>query len=340
MKPPILRLAASDLANSTTGQTVVEFGPAADFERLFGARNSLQNKFMSTLQLFSICVLIWGSTWIAITFQLGSVAPEMSVGYRFLLASAVLFAYCRWRGLSLSFRLKQHGDLAMLGASMFCASYLFVYYAETFIVSGMVAVGYSASPMINMLASRLFFGTRMTARIAIAALFGVVGIVCVFWPEFGKLSVSRNATLGAILTVLSVLASSAGSMVATRNQKLGYVTWSSLAWGMFYGGLLALIIGLAMGQRLTFLFSTGYMLSLVYLSILGSIVTFGCYLTLLERIGPTRAAYIGVMVPILALVISFFFEKFAWGWLTTTGVVLSVVGNILMLRPPKSQSYA
>ena len=292
---------------------------------------------MSTLQLFAICVLIWGSTWIAITFQLGNVAPEMSVGYRFLLASTVLFVYCRWRGLSLSFKLKQHVDFAMLGASMFCVSYLFVYYAETYIVSGMVAVGYSASPMINMFASRLFFGTRMTARVAIAALLGVAGIVCVFWPEFGKLSVSRNASLGAVLTMLSVLASSAGSMVATRNQKLGYVTWSSMAWGMLYGGLLALLSGMAMGQSFTFLFTSGYTLSLLYLSVFGSIVTFGCYLTLIERIGPARTAYIGVMVPIFALVISFFFEKFVWGWLTTAGVALSVIGNIVMLRPARNQ---
>jgi len=291
---------------------------------------------LSTLQLFSVCVLIWGSTWIAITFQLGSVAPEMSVGYRFLLASAVLFVYCRWRRLPLAFGAKQHVDFLMLGASMFCVSYLLVYYAETFIVSGMVAVGYSASPMINMFASRMFFGTKMTARIAIAAFLGVAGIVCVFWPEFGKLSVSRNAALGAALTVLSVLASSAGSMVATRNQKLGHGTWSSMAWGMFYGGALALLIGMAHGRSFTFLFTGAYAVSLVYLALFGSIMTFGCYLTLLERIGAAKSAYIGVMVPIVALVISYFFEKFAWGWLTTTGVVLSVVGNIVMLRPARN----
>ncbi|MFA6312505.1 MAG: EamA family transporter [Sterolibacterium sp.] len=293
---------------------------------------------MSNLQLFAICVLIWGSTWIAITFQLGEVAPEMSVGYRFLLASAVLFVYCRWRNLQLSFKLKQHLDFALLGASMFCISYLLVYYAETYIVSGMVAVGYSASPMLNMLASRVFFGTKMTARVAIAALLGVAGIVCVFWPEFGRLSASRDVALGTLLTLFAVVASAAGSMAATRNHKLGYVTWSSMAWGMFYGGLLALLIGLAMGQTFTFLFSRDYMLSLVYLSLFGSIVTFACYLTLIERIGPARSGYVGVMVPIVALVISFFFEKFAWGWLTTMGVTLSVLGNIVMLRPVKIQA--
>jgi len=260
----------------------------------------------STLKLFSICVLIWGSTWLAITYQLGHVAPEMSVGYRFILAAAVLFAFCYWRKLPLTYNLKQHADFVLLGAGMFCVSYILVYYAETFIVSGMVAVAYSASPMIN--------------------------IVCVFWHEFSNLSASRNAELGAILTVLSVIASSAGSMAATRNQRFGYNTWSSLAWSMLYGGVMSIVIGLLMGKSLTIDVTSGYILSLIYLAVFGSIITFGCYLTLIGRIGAAQAGYIGVMVPIVALSVSFFFEKFAWGWLTTVGVLLSVVGNIIMLK--------
>lgn len=286
----------------------------------------------STFQLFSICVLIWGSTWFAITFQLGNIAPEMSVGYRFLLASAALFGYCRWRRLPLAFGLRPHLDFALFGTFMFCIGYILVYHAEIYIVSGMVAVGYSVSPMVNMLAARFFFGTPMTKRVTVAALFGVAGIVCIFWPEFGKLSTSRSAELGALLTMLSVLGSSAGSMAALRNQKRGYSTWSSMAWGMLYGGALALAIGLAMGRTLAFDPAAGYVISLVYLAIVGSVVTFACYITLIGRIGAARTAYIGVMVPIAALAISFFFEKFAWGWLTTAGVALSVMGNVLMLR--------
>ncbi len=290
----------------------------------------------SNLQLFAVCVLIWGSTWIAITFQLGTVAPEMSVAYRFLLAAVVLFAFCRWRNLSLRFSARQHLDLALFGAAMFCISYILVYYSETYIVSGMVAVAYSGMPMINMIAARIFFGTQMTLRVAIAASFGIAGIVCVFWPEFGHLSSSKNVALGALFTVLSVFASCAGSMMATRTQKLGYPTWTSMVWGMFYGGVLALLFGLLMGRSITFSITPGYVLSLVYLAFLGSIVTFGCYLTLMGRIGAARTAYIGVMVPIVALIISFFFEKFAWGYLTTAGVTLSIMGNIIMLRGAKS----
>lgn len=286
-----------------------------------------------TLHLFSICVAIWGSTWFAITLQLGTVAPEMSVGYRFLLASMVLFAYARWRGLRLSFSMNQHADFVLLGATLFCISYIFVYHAEVYIVSGMVAVAYSTSPMINMVAARMLFGTPMTRRVTIAALLGIAGICCVFWPEFGKLSVSRNAELGALLAVLSVLASTAGNMAAVRCQNRGYNTWTSMAWGMLHGGVMALAIGAAMGNPIAFEPTAGYVFSLLYLSLFGSIITFACYLPLIARIGAAGAGYIGVMVPVVALALSCFLEEFAWSTLTTVGVALCIFGNVVMLQP-------
>jgi drug/metabolite transporter (DMT)-like permease len=291
--------------------------------------------YFSNLQLFSVCVLIWGSTWLVITFQLGRVAPEVSVGLRFILASAVLFGVCRWQKLSLTFKLNQHVDLMFFGGAMFCLSYIFVYHAELYIISGMVAVAYSASPMINMWASRLFFGTPVTARVSVAAILGIVGIVCVFWNEFAKLGDSKNVSLGLLFTVLSVLASSAGSMVAMRTQRRGFETWPSMAWGMLYGGVFALLYALIAGRSFWVETSVSYIAALVYLALFGSIITFGCYLTLLKRIGAARSAYVGVMVPVVALVVSYFFEKFEWGWMTTLGVSLLIGGNVLMLRQPK-----
>jgi drug/metabolite transporter (DMT)-like permease len=299
--------------------------------------HSTQMTSFSNLQLFATCVLIWGTTWLAITFQLGTVAPEISVGYRFVMASVVLFAYCRWRGLNLRFSLREHGDFFLLGASMFCISYIFVYYAETHVVSGMVAVAFSATPMINMLMARVIFATPMTARVAIGAMFGILGIVCVFWHEFAGLSASRNAELGAILALLAVVFSSMGNMMSTRLHARGHSTWSSMAWGMFYGGGLSLVIGVVQGKSLIFAPTAGYVGSLVYLALFGSVIAFACYLTLQGRIGAARAGYTGVMTPILALAVSFFFEKFAIGWLTILGVALSVIGNIVILRGKPAQ---
>jgi drug/metabolite transporter (DMT)-like permease len=295
-------------------------------------------KSFSNLQLFTTCVLIWGSTWLAITFQLGTVAPEISVGYRFLLASAALFLYCRWRRLELHFGLRHHIELLFFGAWMFCISYVFVYYAETYIISAMVAVAYSASPMLNMLMTRVFFSTPMTARVTVGAVFGIAGIVCVFWHEFASLSSSRSVGLGAMFAALAVVASSLGSMSAMRIHARGYSTWSTMAWGMLYGGSMALLIGVAMGKPLVFETTAGYMGTLVYLAIFGSVVAFACFLTLQVRIGAARASYIGVMTPVVALAVSFFFEKLALGWLTFFGVALLLVGNIVILLGSPQQA--
>ena len=287
---------------------------------------------MSNLQLFVACVAIWGSTWIAITFQLGRVAPEASVFYRFLLGSVLIFAYCLARRLPLRYGARDHAWIALMGMLMFSVSYVFVYYAEAHVVSGLVAVGYSASPLLGMLGMRAFFGTPMTAKVAAGSVLGIAGITLVFWPEFGRLQQGGSPVLGATFTALAVVVSTFGSMVAHRNQRARIPLWQSLAWGMLYGALFSLAIALASGKALSFEATVPYVLSLLYLTVLGSIVAFAAFLTLLERIGAARAGYIGVMVPIVALVISAAFEGFRWHALTWLGIAVSVAGNVIILR--------
>ena len=215
---------------------------------------------------------------------------------------------------------------------MFGVSYVFVYYAEQHVVSGLVAVGYSASPLLGMIGLRICFGTPMTARMAAGSILGIVGITLVFLPEFGKLGLGTSVGLGAFYTALAVVISTVGSMVAHRNHDAGLPVWQSLAWGMLYGALSSLAILLAAGKPLGFEATLPYVASLLYLTILGSIVAFAAYLTLLTRIGAARSGYIGVMVPIVALVISAFFEGFRWHPLTWLGIAISVAGNVLVLR--------
>src|SRR5687767_12622343 len=169
---------------------------------------------MTNLNLFIACVAIWGSTWIAITFQLGRVDPEASVFYRFLLASVLLFAYCLVRRLPLRYSLREHGWIALQGVFMFSVSYIFVYYAEANVVSGLVAVGYAASPLLAMLGMRAFFGTEMTARVALGSALGIAGIALVFYPEISQLRGGGRPVLGAAFTALAVLVSTFGSLVA------------------------------------------------------------------------------------------------------------------------------
>ncbi len=302
-----------------------------------------------------MCVLIWGSTWFAITFQLGEVAPELSVAYRFLIASAVMFVFCALRRHQLRFTLRQHGSFAALGLSMFCISYIFVYHAERFVPSAMVAVAYSASPFMSMVGMRLFFGAPMKSSTAFASSLGVLGICCIFYPQLmaatmgnqvqagelgGMAEEAKHQGLGLFFTIASVVASVVGSLVATKNQKLGLPLFPGIAWGMFYGGLGALIMTLLLGRPLLWGSSWQYTVSMFYLALFGSLITFACYLTLMGRVGADRSAYIGVMVPIVALVFSAVFEKFQFGWLTFFGIGLSVLGNIVMLRTEPQKATA
>jgi len=277
-------------------------------------------------------VAIWGSTWLAITFQLGRVAPEASVFYRFLLASLLIFAYCRARRLPLAFRAPQHAWIAVQGVLMYSPGYVCVYYAEQNVVSGLVAVGFSASPLLSMLGMRAFFGTPMTRAMIAGSVLGIAGITLVFWPEFIHLQGDRRTAVGAAYTVAAVVISSLGSLTAHRNHDARLPLWQGMAWGMLYASLFSLAIALATGKSLAFEVSAPYVLSLLYLAVLGSIIAFAGYLTLIKRIGAARAGYIGVMVPIVALLISAAFEGFRWHPLTFVGIAVSVAGNVIVLR--------
>jgi len=280
-------------------------------------------------------VLIWGTTWLAITYQLGPVAPEVSVSHRFLLAAIVIAAWCRLRGLPLRFRPAEHAALALMGVAMYGISYIFVYHAELHVASGLVAIGYSASPLLSTLGMRLFFGQPVTARMALGSMFGILGITLVYWPEFAQLAQNRNIALGALFTVLAVLGSTAGGLLAQRNHQRKLHGWPTMAWSMGYGALASLAIALALERPYTIDLGAPYLLSLLYLSLLGTVITFAGWLTLVGRIGAPRASYVGVMAPVMALFVSTLFEGFLWHPLTVAGVAVSIAGNILVLGGAK-----
>lgn len=286
---------------------------------------------MNNASIFAGCVIVWGTTWLAITFQLGSVAPEISVSHRFLLAAAIIAVLCRVRGLSLRFSRAQHVALALLGVSMYGASYIFVYHAELHLASGLVAIGYSASPLMSALGTRIFFRQPLTGRTSVGAVAGIAGITLVYWPSFAGLSHDRDALLGVLFILLAVLISTGGGLLAQQNHQRKLHGWPTMAWSMGYGGLFALVAALGLGRTWSIDLSAPYLLSLVYLSALGTVVTFYGWLTLVGRIGIARASYVGVMAPVVALFVSTAFEGFEWHALTVAGVAVSIAGNVLVL---------
>lgn len=297
--------------------------------------------------LLTACVLIWGTTWYAITFQVGQTSPEASVALRFALAGVAVLAFCRLRGVALGFGGSAHGRLALQGVFMYGVSYVCVYHAEQHVVSGLVAVGFSGSPLVSAIGAKLLFGTRLTLRFIAGGVLGLAGVALIFWPEFDRAAHSSEAALGALFTLAAVLLSAVGSLTASRNRSHGLPFWPSLGASMLYGAVAATLVALIENAAAPNGFTelalprvASWWLSLLYLALAGSVLTFACFLTLQERIGPAPTATVGVMTPLLALVVSMAFESFHPDLLTLAGAALAVVGNVLMLMPARAVALA
>lgn len=290
---------------------------------------------MNNLSLYLASVVIWGSTWIAITFQYGTVPAEVSVAYRFWLSSLLLAGWCLARGLRLRFSPREHAWMALQGMLIFGINYVCVYLAEQTIPSGLTATLFSLMVFCNLAGARLAFGTPLTARALGGSALGVAGVALICLPGAG-LTTHGGMGVGIALALVATVSASLGNLVSQRNQRAGLPVLQGNVFGMFYGAAAVTLYALAMGRPFTFDPSLRYLASLTYLAVFGSILAFGAYLTLVGRIGAGRAGYAMVAIPMVALVLSTLFEGLRWQPALALGVALCLGGNILVLpRPPR-----
>lgn len=290
---------------------------------------------MQSILFYIATVLIWGSTWLAITFQLGTVEPLVSVVYRFALAAILLLGYCKLTGLNLRFSKQDHMFMALQGALLFAFNYWLFYIAETVLTSGLVAVVFSTMVVMNMVNGALFLRTPLNRRMMLGAMLGLSGIGLVFWPELAAFNLDDQGFYGLLLCLAATLSASLGNIASARNQKFRLPIIQTNAIGMAYGATAMFLVALAGGSTFSFEFTYSYVASLLYLTIFGSIIAFGCYLSLVGRIGVDRAAYVTLLFPLVALALSTVFEGYQWTGTALVGVVLILVGNLLVLRKRK-----
>lgn len=292
----------------------------------------MQNSTSPSLLLFALPPLIWGSTWFAITFQLGVVPAAFSVAYRFLLAGSLFVAFCLWRNISLKFSFGQHGLILCQATLLFGVNYLFTYEAEKLIASGLVSFLFSLMVFFNVLFAKVLLGDPIRRQILLAAVFGLLGTGLIFWPELAQTDSGGQTWMGIGICLGGVTCASLGNIASAYNQRKKMAVVPTAALGMLYGGILMLMVALASGQPMRFELSIGYVLSLLYLAIFGSIVAFSAYLTLLGKIGPDRSAYSLVLVPLIAIAISIVFESYRPTASAGVGIVLVLLGNVYALR--------
>ncbi len=290
---------------------------------------------MNNAALYILTVLIWGSTWIAINYQLGEVAPEASITYRFGLATAVLFAYCAFRKLKLRMPLKHHLQVALFGMTLFGFNYFLLYQAQQHINSALTCIAFSTLMIFNIVNARIWYKTAIPKQVYIGGLLGFLGIVTLFWPEVQTLSLTDTTLLGLVLCLIGTLSASTGNMISIKNQKEYIPVIQANTWGMLYGSIFMAIVTIGMGKSFTFEMSMPYISSLLFLSIFGSVIAFGCYLSLMTRIGAHKTSYANILFPGVAVVISTFVEGFEWHIYTVVGLSLILAGNLFILAKPK-----
>ena len=254
------------------------------------------------------------------------------MAYRFGIAAVLLYGYALVAGRRL--RLPPIGAalVVLQGTLLFCLNYLLVYYATAHITSGLVAVVFSTIVLFNALNERIFFGTRIDAQLIVAGLLGLSGIAMIFWPEVAAISLEDSAIAGILLVLLSAIIASFGNMTAAVNTRRELSVVAVNAHAMAWSALLSLAIAALLGRSFTFSMQSGYVLSLAYLAVFGSAIAFGCYLALIRRIGPARAAYSSVLFPVVALGISTAIEGYQWTVIAAVGILFTLAGNWLILR--------
>ncbi|AHZ85897.1 EamA family transporter [Bdellovibrio bacteriovorus] len=283
------------------------------------------------LILYAICTLIWGSTWLVITFQIDAASPVTSVFWRFLLSTAILLLFCFWKKQNLKYSRQDHLLFAGQGVLMFSINYMLTYVAETMVSSGMVALSFTLLVYYNMFGMRLFFKKPITQNVIWGSLLGGVGIVFIFLNEILNFDPSSRTIWGLLVGFLATLSASLGNMVAQKSYQKRIPVVVTNTWGMLYGSLFTLIVALVLQHDLSIPLNARFLGALFYLALFGSVIAFGAYLSLAGRIGAEKAAYTSVLSPVIALTLSSFFENFHWTPYIILGVVLCLLGNVLTL---------
>ncbi|MDC0197701.1 EamA family transporter [Candidatus Thioglobus sp.] len=283
--------------------------------------------------LYFVVLLAWGSSWFAISFQLGEVAPQVSIAWRFLMASIILFIWCYLRGLRLSFPWRDHTSWILLGFFLFCINYICAYFGTFYLASGLICLIFSTLTLFTVFNGFIFFKKPIRLPILIGAVVGIAGLSIIFSNEISNTdwSFESGVVKGFLWMILATFFASIGMLLSGQFQARKMPLVQSNAYSMLYGSIILILYISLSDVRFSFDSSFSYVVSLVYLAIVASVIGFGVYLKLVGNIGADKASYVNIFTPTIALLLSTLFENYQWSWIGIIGVLLIIVGNVIVL---------
>ncbi|GGZ71439.1 MAG: EamA family transporter [Alteromonadaceae bacterium] len=286
---------------------------------------------MSNTVLFSMVALIWGTTWIAITFQLGELDPILSVAIRFSLAAVILGGYCLVKGLSLRLPTHLHIKMAAAGLCLYGLEYSLLYLSQQYVISALVAVMSSGMIYINVVLRRVFLKKPIRLEVVLGGAFGMLGMGLIFYPEFSHVQADTVLAFGIALALASFLFAGFGNVISERILDYGTPVIQMNFGAMSYGALG--IFSFAFMTDVQWIVPTRWQfyLALMYLTVFGSVIAFGAYMKLIRQMGSDKTAYVALVYPIVALIASTLFEGYQWYLASVLGVLLVIIGNAIAM---------
>jgi drug/metabolite transporter (DMT)-like permease len=292
---------------------------------------------LSVVVPFIIFTGIWGSTWIVIRDQLGTVPPQWSVAYRFVIAAAAMFLVAAWKGESLRLDRRSVTAMIFLGFTQFCVNFYVVYFAERHITSGVVATVFALLMIPSTLLGWAFLGQRPTSRFVVSSLVAIAGIGMLFAHELREhIARSDQIVAGIALTLVGMVAASSANVFQARPKVRRFPLFALLAWSMAAGAVMDIAFAAATAGPPVIDTRPGYWLGLTYLAFAASALTFSLYYPVVRKIGPAKAAYSSVLVPIIAMGFSTALEGYRWTPLAAAGAVLALGGMLGALSRSRS----
>ena len=309
-------------ADAPTPPTATPRAPFAETGR-FGAYEAV---------LYAVTVFGWSTSWIAMKAQVATIAPEVSLLWRFLISASVMWGWVFAARLPIRFPSRQHLLFAAMGVFIFSMNFDLFYHGARSLPSGLLSVVFSLASVINLLMGRVIFGQAVAGRVLVGGLLGFAGVGAMFWPRIADAGFGPEAAGGLALCVLGTSFFCTGNMLSSVAQKHGAPVISATAWGMTWGVVVLVAATLASGATIEFDPAPAYVISLLWLAIVSSVAAFWAYLTLLGRIGAARAGYSTVMFPVFALAISTVFEGYVWTLPAVIGLAAVLAGNLFVLK--------